>query len=128
MNKHRTTLTRLWMTMATGILIAAVATAASSQAILAPPDLAADDRFGYSIAASGNLLVVGAPGLGYPPTSAGSVYVYQRNESTWTLQARLTPDFGLPGDAFGDQRGDRRQHHRGGSAGRQYIRLRLHLR
>lgn len=102
MDKHRTKLSRLWLTTATGLLIAAAATAASSQAILAPPDLAADDQFGYSVAASGNLLVVGAPSLGYPPTSAGSAYVYQRNESTWTLQARLTPRFaGLPGDAFG---------------------------
>ena len=101
MDKHRTTLRRLWLTTVTGLLIAAAATAASSQAILAPPDLAADDQFGYSVAASGNLLVVGAPSLGYPSTSAGSAYVYLRNESTWTLQARLTPNFGLPGGAFG---------------------------
>lgn len=75
--------------------------AAPSQSILAPPGLAPDDQFGYSVASSGNLLVVGAPALGFPPTSPGAAYVYQRSGSAWTLQARLTPANGLPGDAFG---------------------------
>ena len=92
----------IWLTAtAVGLLIASVSMAASSQLVLAPPNLAPDDQFGFSVAASGNLMVVGAPALGFPATSSGSAYVYQRNGSAWTLQARLAPSFGLPGDAFG---------------------------
>lgn len=59
-------------------LTAAVSFAAPSQTLLAPAGLSPDDQFGYSVASSGNLLVVGAPASGFPPTSPGAAYVYQR--------------------------------------------------
>lgn len=86
----------LWATAS----VAGTDVAVPSQTILVPPDGFPTDLFGSSVAASGNTLVVGAPGLGAPfDQSPGAVYVYQRNESIWTLQARLTTPF--PGDAFG---------------------------
>jgi hypothetical protein len=95
----------LLLALSAGFLCAASSeagtdTAVPSSTILAPPDGFPIDLFGNSVAASGNTLVVGAPGLGAPfDQSPGAVYVYQRNESTRTLQARLTTPF--PGDAFG---------------------------
>ncbi len=85
------------------LTMAVAGMAASSQIVLAPADLATDDQFGRSVAASGNLLVVGAPSLGFPAQGVGAVYVYQRSGASWTLQARITPQngWGLPGDAFG---------------------------
>ncbi len=75
--------------------------AAPSQTLLAPPDLRADDQFGRSVAASGNILVVGSPALGYPAPLQGAVYVFSRNGSNWTQQARLVAPGGFGGDTFG---------------------------
>lgn len=59
-------------------------------------DAAASDLFGTSVAASENLLVVGAPGndvlFGTLIADMGAAYVFVRNASDeWTPQARLTP-------------------------------------
>jgi FG-GAP repeat len=96
----------LLLALSAGLLFAtsseaAIDVAAPSPTILAPPDGSPiNGLFGNSVAASGNTLVIGAPGLGAPfDQDPGSVYVYQRSESIWALQARLTTRF--PGDAFG---------------------------
>lgn len=47
--------------------------------------------FGHAIALDGNIIIVGAPYDG--EKNQGSVYVYRRNETTWTKEAKLTrPD------------------------------------
>lgn len=85
---------------------------------VAPGDLAAGDQFGYSIAVSGNTMVVGSryakvdiPPLG--PSSVavqskkvGAAYVYVKDGDAWTQQAKLVPSnpgYGNPtnGKRFG---------------------------
>ena len=64
---------------------------------LTMPDGAADARFGYSVAVSGDTIVVGAPG-------ADAAYVFIRPASGWEqapAPAKLTPPYGVWGDQFG---------------------------
>jgi hypothetical protein len=58
---------------------------------LVASDGAAFNRFGSSVAISGDTVVVGAPG-------ASSTYVFVRSGTTWTQQAKLV---GVFGDSFG---------------------------
>jgi hypothetical protein len=61
-----------------------------------------DDRFGEAVAISGNTAVVGAPGNDFGvDTGQGSVHVYTRSGTTWTLQQRLDVSDGAAGDSFG---------------------------
>lgn len=60
-------------------------------------DGAASDQFGYSVAISGNTIVVGK----FEPTIQ-SVFVYQNNSGTVTQVAELTPSDGAAGDRFGE--------------------------
>ncbi len=55
------------------------------------------DGFGRAIAASGDLLFVGAPSR----TDGGAVYVFSRNGSEWTQVDRLTPTGLTEEDRFG---------------------------
>ena len=48
--------------------------------------------FGYSLALSGDTLVVSARGVDQPVQNAGAIFVYERVQSTWVLVRR----FGLP--------------------------------
>lgn len=61
-------------------------------------DAGEDDGFGYSVALSGDTLVVGAPWHG---DDTGAVYVFERSGSTWAQQAMLTIRDGAWGDRFG---------------------------
>jgi hypothetical protein len=63
---------------------------------LTAPDGAASDQFGYSVAISGNTIVVGKNS-----GSVQSAFVYQDNSGTVTQVAELTPSDGVPGDRFG---------------------------
>ena len=74
----------------------------SQQAKLTAADGAADDRFGSSVAISGNTVVVGAPfdDDGATPDE-GSAYVFVRSGTTWTQQQQLTADDGAADDRFG---------------------------
>jgi len=71
------------------------------QKILAP-DEPGFDRFGHSVSASGDTVVVGAPfdntTLG---ADAGSAYVFVRSGGIWTLQQKLAPPAGAGDDSFG---------------------------
>ncbi len=63
-------------------------------------DRAANDHFGEAVAISGDTAVVGAPQHADPSTSSyGAAYVFVRNGSSWTQQAKLF----IPGEqgAFG---------------------------
>ena len=73
----------------------------SQQAKLIAGDAAAGDRFGISVAISGNTAVVGAwldDGVG---ADSGSAYVFARNGTVWTQQAKLTAGDTAGGDQFG---------------------------
>ena len=74
-------------------------TAWNQQDQLAPSDGEVDDRFGFSVAVSGETAVVGASN----DDGKGSVYVFVRSGSTWSQQAKLTASDGVPGslDNFG---------------------------
>jgi hypothetical protein len=61
-----------------------------------PSGLAAGDRFGATVALSGDTLAVGAPGQ-----QPGAVYVFVRSGSTWTQQARLLASGVGASDGFG---------------------------
>ena len=62
----------------------------SQQAKLTAADTAARDRFGGSVAISGDTVVVGALlGTAGVYADAGAAYVFQRSGSTWSQQAKL---------------------------------------
>ena len=73
------------------------------QAKLVSNDIAASDFFGYTVAISGDYIVVGAYGDDHNGSStAGSAYVFQRSGTTWTQVAKLTSsDIGAD-DHFGE--------------------------
>jgi hypothetical protein len=60
------------------------------------PDGAYLDTFAFSVAISGDTIVVGAQNNG-----GGSVYVFVRNGGSWALQAQLFASDGASGDDFG---------------------------
>ncbi len=66
-------------------------------------DGAANDNFGESVAISGDTVVVGSPKqrIG-SSTQQGSAYVFVRNGSVWTQQAKLVANDGSVGDNFGN--------------------------
>jgi hypothetical protein len=79
------------------------------QATIAPPDTL-NRGFGQELALSGNTALLAAAETSTPPDPPipGSVFVYVRNGSSWTLQQELkAPDgqadagWGVGGDAFG---------------------------
>jgi len=61
---------------------------------------AANDRFGYSVAVSGdgNTLVVGADGGG---STQGAAYVFTKSGGAWTQAPKLTASDGVESDYFG---------------------------
>jgi len=73
----------------------------TQQGKLTAADAAAGDRFGYSVAISGNFVVVGAIGDSDGGTESGSAYVYVLNGSVWSQQGKLTADFVTAYDRFG---------------------------
>ncbi|MDJ0610038.1 MAG: FG-GAP repeat protein [Kiloniellales bacterium] len=76
-------------------------TAWSEQAKLTAGDAAAEDLFGFSVAISGDTVVVGAYRDDDAGISSGSAYVFQRNGTTWNEQAKLTAGDAAAGDEFG---------------------------
>ena len=59
----------------------------TQRAELTASDGTINDRFGYSVALSGDTALVGAPG---GDSSAGAAYVFERSGVTWTQRAELT--------------------------------------
>jgi hypothetical protein len=61
-----------------------------------------DDRFGYSVAIEGDVLIVGAPrDDNTAGDNAGAVYVLRLEGEEWTEQVKLTDPDGEDGDQFG---------------------------
>ncbi len=73
----------------------------SFQSKLTQPDPSINPRFGTSVAIEGNTLVIGAPNDIASSTNRGSVYVFLRDGSNWTMQQKLIPSDGRRGFAFG---------------------------
>jgi hypothetical protein len=60
------------------------------------------ERFGWSVAVSGDTIVVGAPLKDEPGNEdQGAAYVYVRSDNTWVEQAKLTASDGSAIDQFG---------------------------
>jgi hypothetical protein len=70
----------------------------TQQAKLTAADRASGDLFGYSVAVSGDTVVVGAYG---DASQSGSAYVFTRTNGAWTQQAKLTAADVAAGDSFG---------------------------
>ncbi|MBS0195558.1 MAG: hypothetical protein JSR77_02265 [Planctomycetes bacterium] len=75
----------------------------TQQAQLTAPSGAVGDYFGTSVAVFGDTALVGAPldDVG-PNFNQGSVYVFTRAGSTWSLQAQLIASGGEEADLFGN--------------------------
>ena len=74
----------------------------TQQAELTAGDSAALDRFGWSVAVSGETALIGAPGhTSARHIAAGAAYVFARSGAVWTQQAELTAADGATDDWFG---------------------------
>ncbi|MCI0485275.1 MAG: Ig-like domain-containing protein [Blastocatellia bacterium] len=75
----------------------------TQQAKLTADDGGADDLLGGSVSISGDTVAVGAEAdmIG-ENEDQGSAYVFVRNGTTWTQQAKLVANDGSEDDAFGD--------------------------
>ncbi len=73
----------------------------TEQAKLTASDAFAADNFGRSVALSGDLLAVGAPGNADKGANTGAAYVFARSDGTWTQQAKLTASDAATTDNFG---------------------------
>lgn len=74
----------------------------AQQAKLTPDDGESEEQFGTSVALAGDTVVIGAVGDEVGENlSAGSAYVFERENGNWTQQAKLTPDDGDSMDRFG---------------------------
>jgi len=76
------------------------------QAKLVPPDGAAEDKFGRTVAVSASTVAVGAYWDDKAGSNSGSVYVYVRSSGSvtgavWSQQAKLTPNDASSNDEFG---------------------------
>jgi hypothetical protein len=59
------------------------------------------DQFGASVAISGNIAVVGAPGADTVWMDSGAAYVFRYNGVNWVEEAKLVAVDGKAGDQFG---------------------------
>ena len=66
---------------------------------LRPPGGVDFDYFGATVAVSGNVVVVGAPGEDVHGEGSGAAYVYRYADMAWSLEAKLSA--GDAGDHFG---------------------------
>ena len=73
----------------------------SQQTKLTASDAAAGDYFGSAVSLAGDTAVIGANGDVDTTSSSGSAYVFTRNGSTWSQQAKLTASDAMANDAFG---------------------------
>ncbi|MFZ4764994.1 MAG: choice-of-anchor D domain-containing protein, partial [Roseimicrobium sp.] len=73
----------------------------TQQAYLKAHNAAANDRFGYSVAISGDTIVVGANGEDGSASGSGAAYVFVRTGSSWAQQAYLKASNPGSGDGFG---------------------------
>jgi FG-GAP repeat len=73
----------------------------SLQAKLSASDAGADDYFGASVAISGSIAVVGAPGTIFQNSSGDKAYVFARSGNVWSERVKLNSAGAAGGDGFG---------------------------
>ena len=73
----------------------------TQQAKLSASDAGAEDKFGQSVAISGDTIIIGAPSDTPIGTDSGSAYVFIRDGETWTQQTKLTGDSVSVNSMFG---------------------------
>lgn len=73
----------------------------NQQARLLASDGVLADKFGTSVAISGDTVVVGAFNANAPLSNSGAAYVFVRNGTTWTQQQKLTANDATADDQFG---------------------------
>jgi hypothetical protein len=73
----------------------------SQQAKLTASDGAAGDYFGYSVSISGDYAIVGAIYDDDKGSASGSAYIFKRDGTSWSEQAKLTASDGADNDCFG---------------------------
>lgn len=73
----------------------------TQQAKLVAPDGLAWDMFGWSVSLDGDTALIGADYKNSSVEHSGSVYVFVRNHTTWSLQQKLLASDGAEGDFFG---------------------------
>jgi len=73
----------------------------SQQVKLKAPDGAKDDRFGRSVALSGDNALIGAMFQDEQGENSGSAYLFKRTNNTWSFMAQFMPKDGNNGDVFG---------------------------
>ena len=74
----------------------------TQQAQLQASDGASGDEFGYSVAISGETIVVGSWRSNAPTSNSGAAYVFTRSGTTWTQQQKITAGDGAADDEFGN--------------------------
>jgi hypothetical protein len=75
----------------------------TEQARLIASDAAADDEFGTSVAVDGDRIAVGAQYDNHANAYSGSVYLFDRNGSSWSQQGKFFPNDYPSGESFGEQ-------------------------
>ena len=73
----------------------------SQQAKLIASDGAGSDYFGCSVSISGEYAIVGAYGNDDNGLNSGSAYIFHRNGTSWSEQAKLTASDAAESDIFG---------------------------
>ncbi|MHC4338416.1 MAG: FG-GAP repeat protein, partial [Planctomycetota bacterium] len=73
----------------------------SEQAKLTASDGTLGDWFGGSVSVSGDYAIVGAPQDDDNGADSGSAYIFKRDGTSWSEQAKLTASDGAAGDYFG---------------------------
>ncbi len=68
---------------------------------LKPTNTAADCRFGYSVAVSGDTAIVGAPLQDAVATDSGAAYIFVKTDGVWSQQAYLKASTPAAGNKFG---------------------------
>jgi len=75
----------------------------TEQAKLTASDASASDRFGWSVALAGDIVVIGVPLDDHAGgADAGSAYVFARSDGVWTEQAHLLTTDTAPNDRLGE--------------------------
>ena len=64
-------------------------------------DPAASDYFGYSVSISGDYKIVGAHYDDDGGSASGSAYIFVRDGTSWSQQAKLVADDAAANDSFG---------------------------
>lgn len=74
----------------------------TQEAKLLSSDGDAHDRFGFSVSLNNDTALIGAHHDDDLGLDSGSAYVFTRQGTTWTQQAKLLPSDGVLGDQFGE--------------------------